>query len=57
MMSQSLKFVNFTKTQKSRYLEIKTLFFKKIKKLITHQGLPYGKNTFVAKVIFNLSFL
>ena len=39
-----MKFVDFTKTQKSRYLEKKTLFFLQIKKsLITHQGLFYGK--------------
>ena len=32
MMSQILKSVDFTKTQKSRYLESKTLFFLEIKK-------------------------
>ena len=39
MMSRMLKSVDFTKTQKSRYLENKTLFFLQIKKIITHQGL------------------
>ena len=44
MTSQNLKFVDFTKTQKSRYLENETLFFLEIKKtLITHQGLLNGK--------------
>ena len=43
MMSRILKFVDFTKTQKSRYLENETLFFLQIKTLITHRGLLYGK--------------
>ena len=34
MASQILKSVDFTKTQKSRYLENKTLFLSQIKKLI-----------------------
>ena len=42
MTPQILKFVDFTKTQKSRYLENET-FFLQIKTLITHQGLLYGK--------------
>ena len=55
MTSQILKFVDFTKTKKCRYLENETLFFLQIKKsLITHQGLLYGKNTFVAEVIVKL---
>ena len=37
MKSQILKFVNFTKTQKSRYLENKTLFLLQIKKKKNHQ--------------------
>ena len=37
--SQILKSLNFTKTQKSRYLENETLFFPQIKELITHEGL------------------
>ena len=46
MMPQIIKFVNFTKTQKSRYLENETLFFQikynkniiflSIKKFIDH---------------------
>ena len=41
VMSQSLKSAGFTKTQKSRYLENKTLFFlqkkkKKKKKIINY---------------------
>ena len=44
MMSQILKSVVFTKTQKPRYLDNKTLFFLQIKKsLITYHGLLYGK--------------
>ena len=34
MTSQILKFVDFTKTQKFRYLENETIFFLQIKKLI-----------------------
>ena len=34
MTSQILKFVEFTKTQKSRYLKKETLFFLQIKKFI-----------------------
>ena len=40
--SQILKSVDFTKIEKSRYLEDKT-FFLQIKILITHQELPHGK--------------
>ena len=44
MTSQILKSVDFTKTQKSRYLENEKLFFIQIKKsLITYQRLLYGK--------------
>ena len=36
--------MDFTKTQKSRYLENETLFFPQINNsLITHQGLLYEK--------------
>ena len=49
--SQILKSADFIKTQKSRYHENKTLFFLQIKNsLITHQGLFYGKNSFVVEV-------
>ena len=45
--SQILKSVNFTKTEKSRYLENETMFFLQIKKsAITHQGLFYSKKQF-----------
>ena len=36
MMSQILKFMDFTKTQKSRYLEDETLFFLQIKQFINY---------------------
>ena len=36
MTSQILKFLNFRKTQKSRYLENETLFSLQIKKLINY---------------------
>ena len=58
-----LKSVDFAKTQKSKYLENKTLktlkkekFIKKIIKnsLITHQVLLYGKKSFLAEVTFKL---
>ena len=43
MTLQILKSVDFTKTQKSGYLENETLFFLQIKKSLTaHQGLLYG---------------
>ena len=45
MTSQTLKSVNFTKTEKSRHLENETLFFFKQKSsLIGHEGLRSGKN-------------
>ena len=55
MTSQILRSVDFTKTQKSRYLENETLFFLHIKKFkITHQGQFYGKkNSFPAVVTLN----
>ena len=43
MMSQILKYVDFTKTQKPRYIENKTFFFSNKKSLITDQGLLYCK--------------
>ena len=59
MTSQILKSVDFTKTQKSRYLENETLFFLQIKKnsIITHQGLLYRKNIFVVEVKFKFQIL
>ena len=53
MTSQILRSVDFTKTPKSKNLENKTLFFLQIKKLITQQGVLYGKNSFVAEITFN----
>ena len=50
MMSQILKSEDFTKTQKSRYLENKILLFLQIKKLIRHL---IAKNSFVAEEAFN----
>ena len=50
MTSQILKFVDFTKTQKSRYLGNETIFVHIKKSLITHQGLLYGKKHFVEEV-------
>ena len=52
MTSQILQFVDFTKTQKSKYLQNKTVFFQIKKSLITHQRILYGKNTFVVEVTF-----
>ena len=55
MTSQILKSVDFTKTQKSRYLENKTLFFLQVKKFIDYtSGLLYNKNSFVAEVTFEV---
>ena len=54
MTSHILKYVDLTKTQKSRHLENKNIIFSSNKKdsLITHQGLLYGKDSFVAEVTF-----
>ena len=53
MTSQILKFVDFTKTQKSRYLQNETLFLLQIKKSLTaHQWVIYGKKSFAAEVTF-----
>ena len=53
MTSQILKFVNFSKTQKSK-LRTKHYFFQ-IKKLSRHtlKGDNAAKNLFLAEVIFN----
>ena len=55
MASQILKSVDFTKTQKPRYLDNKTLFFLQIKKFInyTSRAILLQKNSFLAKVTFN----
>ena len=64
MTSRILKSLDFTKTEKSRYLESETLFFLQIKKIINYtlRATLLQKNSFVAKVTFNntepeLSFL
>ena len=53
MMSQTFKSVDFTKTQKSRYLKNET-FFLLMKKLIncTSRATLWEKNSFVAEVTF-----
>ena len=57
-MSQILKSVDVTKTQKSRYLKNKTLFFLLIKNFInTHQGLLYCKNQFCSRGNFETTLL
>ena len=54
--SQILKLVNFTKTQKTRYLENETLFFFKLKNLlITSRVALLQKNSFAAEVTFKYS--
>ena len=54
MTSQTSKFVDFTKTQKSRYIENETLFFLQIKKFInyTSRATLRQKNTLVAEAPF-----
>ena len=53
-MSQILKFVYFTKPQKSRYFENKTFFFQ-IKIHYLHiKGYFLAKNTFVAEVTLSV---
>ena len=53
-MSQILKFVDFTKTQKSRYLENERLFFLQIKEFMNYtlRAILLQKNSFVAEVTF-----
>ena len=55
MTSQILKFVDFTKTKKSRYFENQT-FFSSNKKVHSLHVKDYfmAKNTFVAEVTFNI---
>ena len=55
MKSQTLKFVDFTKTKKSRYLENDFFFLQTKNSLVTREGLPYGKNTFAAQKYFKYS--
>ena len=56
MTSRILKSANFTRTQKSRYLENETLFFFQIKKFINHTLSVVTKNSFVAEVTFKFMF-
>ena len=50
--SQILKSADFTKTQKSRYLENETLFFLQMKKFVnfTRSATLWQKNSFEAEV-------
>ena len=54
MTSQILKSVDFTKTQKSRYLESKTFFSSKKDIKCASRAALCAKNSFVAEVTFNL---
>ena len=56
MASRVLRFVDFSKTQKSKYLKKETFFFLQIKKFINYtprEKYFMAKNTFVAEVTFN----
>ena len=56
MTLQILKSMNFTRTQKSRYLENKAIIFLQIKKFINHtsRATLWQKKRFEAEVTFNL---
>ena len=56
MTSQNLKFVDFPKTQKSRYLENEALFLLQIRKLINYTSRAMAKNSFVVEVAFKNNF-
>ena len=47
-----MKSADFIETQRSRYLENEISLFLQIKILITHQGILYGKSSFVVEVTF-----
>ena len=53
MTSRILKYVDFTKTQKSKYLKKETFLFQ-IKKIINcaSRATLWQKNSFVAEVLF-----
>ena len=57
MTSQILKFVDFSKTQKFRYLENETIFFLQIKKFINYtlRAALWQKNTFAVELTFKLN--
>ena len=59
MMSQNLRSVDFTKTQKSRHLNNEILIFLLIKKFInyTSWAILRQKNNFVAKAKFKFKLL
>ena len=58
VMSQILKLVNFTKTQKSRYLENETLFFLQIQNFISYTSrAALWQKTLVAEVTFKVSYI
>ena len=50
MTSQILQFVDFTKTQKSKYLESETLLFLQVKKFINYTS---RANFFLVEVTFD----
>ena len=52
MTSQILKIVDFTKTQKSRYLDKETFFLPSNKKNSLIKGYFMAKNSFVVEVTF-----
>ena len=56
MTSQILKSVDFTKTQRCRYLENETLFFLQIKNLINYtlRATLLQKNSFASEITFNI---
>ena len=52
MTSQIFKSVDFTETQKFRYLENETIFFLQIKKNYTSRATLWLKSCFVEEVTF-----
>ena len=57
MVPQICKFIDFTKTQKRKYLENKTFFLKKkVNSLLYIKGHLMVKNNFLAEVAIKLSF-
>ena len=57
MVPQICKFIDFTKTQKRKYLENKTFFLKKkVNSLLYIKGHLMVKNNFLAEVAIKLPF-
>ena len=56
MTSQVLQFVDFTKTQKSKYLKKEALFFLQIKKIIdyTSRATLWQKNNVAVELTFKM---